>query len=176
MNTFFPLHRQIREVMTMGNEKYTQKVMEVFQEAQQLAALHYNQEITSVHMLLGLTKDPEGLLATIFEDCGTDLPMLRAKLEQMLKKIPSVQGQSSLSMSTEAVRIIGKAQQRAEAMHDDYISTEHLLLGVIEAGDRKMQDVCRQFGLHADKVLNAIKTNRKQSVSSDNPEGNYYSS
>ena len=156
----------------MGNEKYTQKVMEVFQEAQQLAALHYNQEITSVHMMLGLTKDPEGLLATIFEDCGTDLPMLRAKLEQMLKKIPSVQGQSSLSMSTEAVRIIGKAQQRAEAMHDDYISTEQLL-GVIEAGDREMQDVCRQFGLHADKVLNAIKTNRKQSVSSDNPEGNY---
>ena len=157
----------------MGNEKYTQKVMEVFQEAQQLAALHYNQEITSVHMMLGLTKDPEGLLATIFEDCGTDLPMLRAKLEQMLKKIPFVQGQSSLSMSTEAVRIIGKAQQRAEAMHDDYISTEHLLLGVIEAGDREMQDVCRQFGLHADKILNAIKTNRKQSVSSDNPEGNY---
>ena len=71
----------------MGNEKYTQKVMEVFQEAQQLAALHYNQEITSVHMMLGLTKDPEGLLATIFEDCGTDLPMLRAKLEQSFHNV-----------------------------------------------------------------------------------------
>ena len=114
----------------MGNEKYTQKVMAAFQDAQQTAALHYNQEITSVHLMIGLTKDPEGLLASIFGDCKTDLPLLRAKLEQMLKKIPSVQGSSNLSMSTEMVRIIGKAQQRAEAMHDDYVSTEHLLLAV----------------------------------------------
>ena len=159
--------------MTMENEKYTQKVMEVFQEAQQLAALHYHQEITAVHLLLGLTKEPEGLLATVFDDCKTDLPLLRAKLEQLLKKIPSVQGQSRLAMSTEAVRIIGKAQQRAEAMGDDYISTEHLLLGIVEGGDKEIQDVCSQFGLHADKILSAVKANRKQSVSSDDPEGNY---
>lgn len=43
----------------MGNEKYTQKVMEAFQSAQQIAALHYNQEISSVHMLMGLLKEPE---------------------------------------------------------------------------------------------------------------------
>ena len=59
----------------MGNEKYTQKVIEAFQTAQQIAALHYNQEISSVHMLMGLTKEPEGLLATIFTACKTDLPM-----------------------------------------------------------------------------------------------------
>ena len=70
----------------MENEKYTQKVMEVFQEAQQLAALHYHQEITAVHLLLGLTKEPEGLLATVFDDCKTDLPLLRAKLEQLLNE------------------------------------------------------------------------------------------
>ena len=84
-----------KEVYTMGNEKYTQKVMAAFQDAQQTAALHYNQEITSVHLMIGLTKDPEGLLASIFSDCKTDLPLLRAKLEQMLKKIPSVQGSSN---------------------------------------------------------------------------------
>ena len=159
----------------MGNEKYTQKVMAAFQDAQQTAALHYNQEITSVHLMIGLTKDPEGLLASIFSDCKTDLPLLRAKLEQMLKKIPSVQGSSNLSMSTEMVRIIGKAQQRAEAMHDDYVSTEHLLLAVAEDSDETMQEVCRQFGLNADKILSSIKANRKQSVSSDNPEDNYKS-
>lgn len=159
----------------MGNEKYTQKVMAAFQDAQQTAALHYNQEITSVHLMIGLTKDPEGLLASIFSDCKTDLPLLRAKLEQMLKKIPSVQGSSNLSMSTEMVRIIGKAQQRAEAMHDDYVSTEHLLLAVAEDSDESMQEVCRQFGLNADKILSSIKANRKQSVSSDNPEDNYKS-
>ncbi len=60
-------------------------------------------------------------------------------------------------------------------MHDDYVSTEHLLLAVAEDSDENMQDVCRQFGLNADKILSSIKANRKQSVSSDNPEDNYKS-
>ena len=119
----------------MGNEKYTQKVIDAFQTAQQIAALHYNQEITSVHMLMGLVKEPKGLLDTIFKECHTDVPMLQARLEQLLKKIPSVKGQSQLSMATEMVRVIGKAQQLADAMHDEYISTEHLLMGIVEESD-----------------------------------------
>ncbi|MCH4166784.1 MAG: ATP-dependent chaperone ClpB [Megasphaera sp.] len=157
----------------MGNEKYTQKVIDAFQSAQQIAALHYNQEITSVHLLMGLVKEPEGLLSTIFTECHTDLPMLQARLEQLLKKIPSVQGQSQLTMATEMVRIIGKAQNIADAMHDDYISTEHLLLGIVEESDSNVADLCREFGLTKDKIMSTIKTNRKGSVNSDNPEGNY---
>ena len=56
----------------MGNEKYTQKVIDAFQSAQQIAALHYNQEISSVHMLMGLVKEPEGLLNTIISECHTE--------------------------------------------------------------------------------------------------------
>lgn len=157
----------------MGNEKYTQKVIEVFQTAQQIAALHYNQEITSVHVLMGLVKEPEGLLATIFKECGTDVPMLQARLEQLLKKIPSVQGQSQLTMAVEMARVIGKAQQYAESMHDEYISTEHLLLGIVEESDSDVQTLCREFGLAKDKIMSIIRTNRKQNVNSDNPESNY---
>lgn len=157
----------------MGNEKYTQKVIEAFQTAQQIAALHYNQEITSVHVLMGLVKEPEGLLATIFKECGTDVPMLQARLEQLLKKIPSVQGQSQLTMAVEMARIIGKAQQYAESMHDEYISTEHLLLGIVEESDSDVQTLCREFGLAKDKIMSIIRTNRKQNVNSDNPESNY---
>ena len=51
----------------MGNEKYTQKVIEAFQSAQQIAALHYNQELSSVHMLMGLTKEPEDILTRPFK-------------------------------------------------------------------------------------------------------------
>ena len=157
----------------MGNEKYTQKVIEAFQTAQQIAALHYNQEITSVHVLMGLVKEPEGLLATIFKECGTDVPMLQARLEQLLKKIPSVQGQSQLTMAVEMARIIGKAQQYAESMHDEYISTEHLLLGIVEESDSDVQTLCREFGLAKDKIMSIIRTNRKQNVNSDTPESNY---
>jgi len=157
----------------MGNEKYTQKVIEAFQTAQQIAALHYNQEITSVHVFMGLVKEPEGLLATIFKECGTDVPMLQARLEQLLKKIPSVQGQSQLTMAVEMARVIGKAQQYAESMHDEYISTEHLLLGIVEESDSDVQTLCREFGLAKDKIMSIIRANRKQNVNSDNPENNY---
>lgn len=162
-----------KEVLIMGNEKYTQKVIEAFQSAQQIAALHYNQELSSVHMLMGLTKEPEGLLNTIFSECHTDVPMLQARLEQLLKKIPSVKGSSQLSMSTEMVRVIGKAQQLADSMHDEYISTEHILMGIVSESDDEVQQLCREFGLTQDKIMSTIKANRKANVNSDNPEENY---
>jgi len=157
----------------MGTEKYTQKVIEAFQAAQQIAALNYHQEITATHMLMGLVKEPEGLLSTIFTECKTDLPMLQARLDQLLKRIPSVKGQNQLTMSTEMVRVIGKAQQLAASMHDEYISTEHLLLGIVEESDDNVKSLCQEFGLHKDKIMSTIKSNRKQHVNSDNPEDNY---
>ena len=69
----------------MGNEKYTQKVIEAFQSAQQIAALHYNQELSSVHMLMGLTKEPEGLLNTIFSECHTALEHRLQKLSVLFR-------------------------------------------------------------------------------------------
>ena len=76
----------------MANEKYTTKAMQAMQAAQQLAAMKYHQEFKSVHLLLALVKEPEGLLLTIFNDCQTDLPMLKVRLEAELNKIPSVKG------------------------------------------------------------------------------------
>ena len=159
----------------MSEEKYTQKTLEALQAAQKEAALRYNQEITSAHLLAALIKEPEGLLSTIFEECKVDLPMLKASLEQQLKKLPSVHGQSRLGMSTEMVRVLGRAGQLAKDMGDEYISTEHLLLAIVSDSDEDMQNICRQFNLHLDKIKTVIKANRKQNVNSDNPESNYKS-
>ena len=159
----------------MGEEKYTQKVLEAMQSAQQEAALRYHQEITSAHVLSALIKEPEGLLATIFAECRVDLPMLKAKLEQMLKKIPSIKGQSRLGMSTEMVRVLGRAAKLAENMNDEYISTEHLLLAIVSDSDDEMQALCREFNLHQNKIQSVIKSERKQNVNSDNPESGYKS-
>ena len=159
----------------MGEEKYTQKVLEAMQSAQQEAALRYHQEITSAHVLSALIKEPEGLLATIFAECRVDLPMLKAKLEQILKKIPSVKGQSRLGMSTEMVRVLGRAAKLAENMNDEYISTEHLLLAIVSDSDDEMQALCREFNLHQNKIQSVIKSERKQNVNSDNPESGYKS-
>ena len=159
----------------MGAEKYTQKTLEALQTAQQTAALHYHQEITSVHLLLALVKEPEGLLATIFEEAKTDLGMLRARLEQLLRKIPSVKGQDRLTMGVDMARVMAKAEAEAARMKDDFVSTEHLLIGVISDGSDEVKAACHEFGLTKGKVEDSIKKNRKQNVTSDHPEDGYKS-
>ena len=163
------------EEITMGQEKYTAKTLAALQSAQQLAAMRYHQEITSAHVLLALAKEPEGLLATIFEDCQTDLPMLKARLEQVLSKIPSVKGTDRLGMGMDMVRVLGRAEELAKSMKDDYVSTEHLLLTLAADGSDEVQGICREFQLTKSHIQSSIKKNRKQNVTSENPEEGYKS-
>ena len=159
----------------MGQEKYTAKTLAALQEAQQMAAMRYQQEITSTHVLLALAKEPEGLLATIFEDCQTDLPMLKARLEKELSKLPSVKGQDRLGMGMDMVRVLGRAETYANAMKDDYMSTEHLLLALVTDGSETVQAIAREFKLTKSAIQTSIKKNRKQNVTSENPEEGYKS-
>ena len=146
----------------MGEEKYTQKTLTALQSAQQTAALHYHQEITSAHLLLALAKEPEGLLQTIFDEANTDLPMLKARLEQELSKIPSVKGQDRLTMGIDLSRVLAKAEATASNMKDEFISTEHLLLAIVTDGSEDIQRICKDFGLTKSKIEASIKKNRKQ--------------
>lgn len=159
----------------MGQEKYTAKTLGALQSAQQLAAMRYHQEITSAHTLLALAKEPEGLLATIFSDCDTDLAMLKARLEQTLNKIPSVKGQDRLGMGMDMVRVLGRAEELAKSMKDDYVSTEHLLLAIVLDGSDEVQSICREFKLTKSNIKDSIKKNRKQNVTNENPEEGYKS-
>ena len=159
----------------MGEEKYTAKTLAALQAAQQTAALRYHQEITSLHALLALAKEPEGLLQTIFDDCNVDLGMLRSRLEQELAKIPSVKGQDRLAMGMDMVRVLAKAQEYAKIMKDEYVSTEHLLLALATDGSEEVQSICRDFKLTKSNIQSSIKKNRKQNVTSENPEEGYKS-
>ncbi len=159
----------------MGQEKFTARTLAALQAAQQQAAMKYHQEITSAHVLLALAKEPEGLLATIFEDCQTDLPMLKARLEQVLSKIPGVKGTDRLSMGMDMVRVLGMAEELAKSMKDDYVSTEHLLLALVTDGSEEVQSICREFKLTKSRIQDSIKKNRKQNVTSENPEEGYKS-
>ena len=157
----------------MAGEKFTAKALAAIQAAQQLAAMKYHQEFNSKHLMLALAKEPEGLLATIFEECQTDLPMLKVKLEAELNKIPSVKGQERLAMGVDLSRVIGKANEYSKSMRDDYISTEHLLLALVTDGSSEVQALAKEFKLSRDKIDDAIKKHRKQNVTTDNPEEAY---
>ena len=159
----------------MAGEKYTAKAQQAMQAAQQLAAMKYHQEFNSLHLMLALAKEPEGLLATIFADCQVDLPMLKVKLEAELNKIPQVKGQERLSMGVDLARVIGKAREYSGSMKDEFISTEHLLLALVTDGKQEIKDLAKDFNLSKDKIDSSIKKNRKQNVTSENPEETYQS-
>lgn len=159
----------------MAGEKYTAKAQQAMQAAQQLAAMKYHQEFNSLHLMLALTKEPEGLLASIFQDCQTDLPMLKVKLEAELNKIPQVKGQERLTMGVDLARVIGKAREYASVMKDEFISTEHLLLALVTDGKRELQELAKEYNLFKDNIDAAIKKYRKQNVTSENPEETYQS-
>lgn len=157
----------------MNQEKYTQRVLNTLQTAQQNAALHYHQEISSLHVLLALVQEPEGLLETIFQEAGADLGMLQQRIEAQLRKVPSVKGQDRLTMSVELGRVMAKAGQLADSMGDDYISTEHLLLAMAQEGSEEVREICRDFKLTPSNIQSSVKRNRKQNVNSANPEDGY---
>ena len=159
----------------MEQDKSTARTLAALQSAQQIAAMRYHQEITSAHVLLALAKEPEGLLATIFDVCGVDLPMLKARLEKEIARIPSVRGTNRLGMGMDMVRVLGRAEELAKSMKDEYVSTEHLLLAIVTDGSDEVQTIAREFGLTKSAVQEAIQKNRKQNVTSDNPEEGYQS-
>ena len=159
----------------MGEEKYTQKTLEVLQGAQQMAALRYHQEITSVHLLVQLIKEPEGLLETIFSELKVNLDILKAGLDKLLGKIPAVKGANRLGMGLDAVRVLGKAEVLAKSMNDIFISTEHLLAALATDSSDEVHELCRANGLTRAAIMDSIKKNRKQNVNSDNPEEGYKS-
>ncbi|MEN6414224.1 MAG: ATP-dependent chaperone ClpB [Veillonellales bacterium] len=156
----------------MAQEKFTQKAMAALQEAQQLAALYYHQEVTTRHLLMALVKDAEGMMAEILTQSKIDGNLFQSRLEQLLKNQPEVRGQDTgLRMNTAMIRVMALAEKMAAGMKDEYVSTEHLLLAVVEDGDSDVVQLCQQFGLRRNQIQKVITDYRQgQRITSDNPE------
>ena len=159
----------------MAQEKFTQKAMAALQESQQISALHYHQEVTTRHLLLALVKETEGLLKEIFTQSQVDAKLFQARLEKLLKEQPAVRGQDTgLRMNSAMVRVMALAENMATSMKDEYVSTEHLLLAIVDDGDSDVVQLCKQFGLYRSRIQKIISEYRKgQRITSDNPEEGY---
>lgn len=159
----------------MAKEKYTQRALAALQEAQQLAALYYHQEVSTRHLLLALVKEKDGMMAQVFSRLKINSQLLQARLEQLLKKQPAVRGQDiGLRMSTAMIRVLALAEKLAEKMKDEYVSTEHFLMAIAEDGDTDVAQLCREFSLHKSRITEVVKEHRNgQRITSDNPEEGY---
>ncbi|HHW61874.1 MAG TPA: ATP-dependent chaperone ClpB [Syntrophomonadaceae bacterium] len=159
----------------MNLERLTQKSREALTMAQQKAAMEHHQELSSKHLLWALLEQKDGLTPRLFEAAGINLNVLNQQLKQLLDRIPSVHGyDGGVYMSSSMARVLGKAEEEAAGLKDEYISVEHLLLAMLQEGENDLKDLLRRLGVTREGLLKALQSIRgSQRVTSDNPEDSY---
>ena len=158
----------------MNLEKYTQKSQEALLSAQNLAQGYNHQTIEPAHILQALLQQEEGVVpALVTKIAGSPQTLLR-EVKNDLGGRPQVTGSTmEVGLSRSAMDVLQAAERYAKGMRDDYVSTEHILLGLTDSGEGKRLE---QNGITKDAILAALKSVRGSlRVSSENPEGTYQS-
>src|SRR5205085_3966867 len=115
----------------MKMDKFTVKAQEALQDAQAIARRRDHQEIQPEHLLAALLGQQDGLVSPIFQRIGADPKLVGLRLEEELKKLPQVHGGEGGHLGQRALKALDAAQDEAQKLKDEYVSTEHLLLGIV---------------------------------------------
>ncbi|MDQ3127464.1 MAG: AAA family ATPase, partial [Chloroflexota bacterium] len=156
----------------MQLDKYTQKAQEAIAAAQSAAAGLESPVLDAEHLLHALVEPDDGVPAETLRRLGVDLPAFRDELAGILGKRARIRG-GSLSLDPRAKRVLELGEQESRRLGDDYVSTEHLLLGILEVGGEGRQ-LLERHGAGREAVFGALQSVRGgQRVTSPNPEGTY---
>jgi ATP-dependent Clp protease ATP-binding subunit ClpB len=158
----------------MNLDKYTQKSQEAILTAQQLAQDFNHQAIEPTHLLMALLQQDQGVVPAIVTKVAGSPLALRQELQNELDNRPKISGANmDVGLSRPAADALQAAERYAKGMQDDYVSTEHILLGLTDSPEGVRLS---QYGLTKDAILSALKTVRgSQRVTSENPESTYQS-
>src|SRR5437660_9009916 len=142
----------------MQMDRLTLKSQEALQEAQRIAQGFSHQEIDGEHLLLAMIGQPDSLIPDLLEKIGVPTAKLKPDLERELARRHKVQGISStdLFLSSNMKKVLDAAQSEASKLKDDYISTEHLLLGLLDEGGSSLKRIFQTHGLKRDIILKAL--------------------
>ena len=158
-------------------QNYTQKSLEAVQSAQKIAVNNGHQQLEQVHILLALLQQEGGLVPQLLRKMEITVESLEAAANAELRKIPSVKTSREADrfyISADADAALNAAEERAKAMHDEYVSVEHLLLGLLETARGGVKNLFSTYNITAEAVLKALQSVRgNQRVTSDSPEGTY---
>jgi ATP-dependent Clp protease ATP-binding subunit ClpB len=162
----------------MNGNQYTQKSIEAINAAQALAGEYGNQELAQAHLLSALLESGEGLIPQLLTRMGIDAQAVRAAAQAAVEKLPRVSGsareQGKVYVTADMDKALREAAKEAERMKDEYISVEHLMLGLLAAPDRDVKELFRTFGIDRDRFLQALSAVRGAArVTSDSPEDTY---
>ena len=156
----------------MQLDRFTQKAQEAIIAAQQTAERMQSPILDAEHILSALVEPDDGIPAETLRRLGVDLPTFRGEVAAALAKRARIQG-GSLSLDPRAKAVVERAEDEARRLADEYVSTEHLLLGVAEAGG-DAQAILERHGAGKEALLQALQSVRGgQRVTSQNPESTY---
>ena len=154
----------------MNYENFTIKTQEALQEASSIANKNDNSEIGTEHVLLALLEQQDGLIAPVVERVGVPAIELTKKVRELVEGNPKVSGAAQVYFSAPMQKVLAKAENEMNGLHDQYLSTEHILLAMTEADDRT-GDLLRKCGINHKSVFEALKSVRgNQTVDSNDPE------
>src|SRR4051795_11863705 len=157
----------------MRPDKFTQKMQEALQAAQDVAAQHNQQEITNEHFLIALLDQTDGVTRPLLEKLGVTVADLRSRLETEIRRRPQVHGSSDVRIGNELRTTIDAAEREMAKLKDEFLSAEHYLLALTNTKFPAAQ-ILRQLGVTPDKLMQALQQVRgSQRVTDQNPEGKY---
>ncbi|MCJ7659501.1 MAG: ATP-dependent chaperone ClpB [Anaerolineales bacterium] len=156
----------------MKLDKFTQKSQEAIMDAQHLAGDLNHQSIEPAHLLLALLQQVDGVVPALVTKVAGSVLALREEITQEMDNRPKVYGASGeIGLARPTSDVLNAAERYAKGMKDDYVSTEHILLGLTESSEGKR---LAQYGLTKDAILKALASIRgSQRVSTQDPEGTY---
>ena len=155
-------------------DKFTIKAQEAIADAQAAAAERSQQFIEGEHLLYALLRQEGGTVPSILEKMGVDPGAVAARVEEELEKFPRVTGAAQVQVSPNLSQVFQQALSEADAMKDEYISTEHLLLALAEERKGKAGEILRSFGVTRDRLLKALAEVRgSQRVTDPEAESRY---
>ncbi|MDE2768537.1 MAG: ATP-dependent chaperone ClpB [Chloroflexota bacterium] len=160
--------------MTFDINRFTERSQQAISQAASLAADRGHAQVRPEHLLAALLADADGIAATTLERSGASLTDIRSTTEQALQRIPRVSGDAASPQLAQAARdVLVRSHDELAAFGDEYVSTEHLLLALLEHGDTASR-LLRDAGITRESVLAALREVRgAQRVTSQSPEASF---
>ena len=159
----------------MDTNRFTQKSLEALQAAQQLAQSYGNAQVEQVHLLDALLSQENGLIGQLMGKLGLNVQQVRTACESAVNRLPKISGSNQQPYVTASLsQALTEAENQMKQMRDEYISVEHLFLGLLEKADSTVRPLFASLDITKPKFLEALQAVRGSArVTSEDPESTY---
>ena len=157
----------------MNAQNFTQKTLEAVQTAQSMAQENQNNYIMPEHLLYALVDQDGGLIPSLLGKMGVDCNTLLSELDTAITALPKVSGDTQVYLSQEANRVITAAEKAAKSMGDEYLSVEHLMIGIFAAPTPAIKRIFDNHGITKSAFTTELSKVKTSPVTGDNPESTY---